>query len=280
MACCHADFAALEGSDRGFTIGMPTFTFGAGVLAEAGDNAAELGLAPRRALHRSQPRRRRARREGRARRSKPPASIASSTTKSSIEPTDRSFQDAARFAREANVDGYVSVGGGSVIDTCKAANLYATQPAEFMTYVNAPIGAGQRVPGPGEAAHRVSDDVGHGLGDDRHLDLHADVAQREDRHHFAPPDPDGRARRSRRDAHAAGERRRRDRFRLHEPCARIDHRAALSAAAQSCAGHAASGVAGRKPVLRCARRRRRCRASASTWCAPSTTRPTPKRAPR
>ena len=44
MACCHADFAALEGSDRGFTIGMPTFTFGPGVLAEAGDSAVELGL--------------------------------------------------------------------------------------------------------------------------------------------------------------------------------------------------------------------------------------------
>ena len=44
MPCCHADFAAVEGSDRGFTVGMPTFTFGAGVLAEAGDNARELGL--------------------------------------------------------------------------------------------------------------------------------------------------------------------------------------------------------------------------------------------
>ena len=32
MPCCHADFAAVEGSDRGFTVGMPTFTFGAGVL--------------------------------------------------------------------------------------------------------------------------------------------------------------------------------------------------------------------------------------------------------
>ena len=33
------------------------------------------------------------------------------------------------------------------MDTCKAANLYACHPAEFMTYVNAPIGAGQKVPG-------------------------------------------------------------------------------------------------------------------------------------
>ena len=44
MACCHADFASLESSDRGFTLGMPTFTFGAGVLGEAGDNARELGM--------------------------------------------------------------------------------------------------------------------------------------------------------------------------------------------------------------------------------------------
>ena len=45
MRCCHADFAMTEGSDRGFTVGMPTFTFGAGVLAEAGAHARELGLA-------------------------------------------------------------------------------------------------------------------------------------------------------------------------------------------------------------------------------------------
>ena len=45
MPCCHADFAAVEGSDRGFTVGMPTFTFGRGVLAEAGDSARELGLS-------------------------------------------------------------------------------------------------------------------------------------------------------------------------------------------------------------------------------------------
>src|SRR5262249_27570877 len=63
-----------------------------------------------------------------------------------IEPTDASFLAAAAFAREGGFDGYVSVGGGSVIDTCKAAILYATHPAEFLAYVNRPIGEGRAVP--------------------------------------------------------------------------------------------------------------------------------------
>src|ERR1700716_805079 len=37
-----------------------------------------------------------------------------------IEPTDASFREAAAFATDAHADGYVSVGGGSVIDTAKA----------------------------------------------------------------------------------------------------------------------------------------------------------------
>jgi hydroxyacid-oxoacid transhydrogenase len=64
-----------------------------------------------------------------------------------VEPTDESFLAASRFATEGRFDGYVSVGGGSVIDTCKAANLYASWPAGFLDYVNAPIGAGKAVPG-------------------------------------------------------------------------------------------------------------------------------------
>lgn len=65
-----------------------------------------------------------------------------------IEPTDQSFADAARFAKGGKFDGFVSLGGGSVIDTCKAASLYSTYPAELLTYVNAPIGEGKPVPGP------------------------------------------------------------------------------------------------------------------------------------
>ncbi|HXF64867.1 MAG TPA: hydroxyacid-oxoacid transhydrogenase [Caldilineaceae bacterium] len=64
-----------------------------------------------------------------------------------IEPTDASFKDAIRFAAEGNFDGYVAVGGGSSMDTAKAANLYATYPADFLAYVNPPIGEGRPVPG-------------------------------------------------------------------------------------------------------------------------------------
>jgi len=66
----------------------------------------------------------------------------------SVEPTDASFREAARVAIEGSFDAFVAVGGGSTIDTAKAANLYSTYPADLLEYVNAPIGRGQPVPGP------------------------------------------------------------------------------------------------------------------------------------
>jgi len=66
----------------------------------------------------------------------------------SVEPTDASFRAAADFATRGGFDSYVAVGGGSTIDTAKAANLYATHPADFFDYVNAPIGRGLPVPSP------------------------------------------------------------------------------------------------------------------------------------
>ena len=66
-----------------------------------------------------------------------------------IEPTDASFKAAAKFATDGGFDAFVAVGGGSAIDTAKAANLYSTcPPADFFDYVNAPIGRGQPVPKP------------------------------------------------------------------------------------------------------------------------------------
>ena len=66
----------------------------------------------------------------------------------SVEPTDASFLDAIQVADSVRPDAFVAVGGGSTIDTAKAANLYSTYPADFLTYVNPPIGAGRPLPGP------------------------------------------------------------------------------------------------------------------------------------
>ena len=66
-----------------------------------------------------------------------------------VEPSDESFLDAIAFANARPFDAIVAVGGGSVIDTAKVANLYTTYPpADFLDYVNPPIGKGVPVPGP------------------------------------------------------------------------------------------------------------------------------------
>ena len=114
MNCCHADFALVEGSDRGFTVGMPTFTFGAGVLREAGPQSQDLGLT-RVALFTDKY----------LRASAPFATVMASLAAAnievvvfdeiSIEPTDASFQAAARFARDARVNRPVSQGASGKI---------------------------------------------------------------------------------------------------------------------------------------------------------------------
>jgi hydroxyacid-oxoacid transhydrogenase len=66
-----------------------------------------------------------------------------------VEPTDHSLRDAIEVASRESCDAFVAVGGGSVIDTAKIANLYSTYPpADFLDYVNPPIGKGLPVPGP------------------------------------------------------------------------------------------------------------------------------------
>ena len=65
-----------------------------------------------------------------------------------VEPTDRSMEEAAEYARTKEFDGLIAVGGGSTIDTCKAANLLTCHPAPLLDYLNKPVGKGVPVPGP------------------------------------------------------------------------------------------------------------------------------------
>ena len=65
-----------------------------------------------------------------------------------VEPTDLSFEAVATFVRGRDYDGFVAIGGGSTIDTAKAANLFTNYPAPVLDYVNKPIGKGLAVPGP------------------------------------------------------------------------------------------------------------------------------------
>ena len=147
MSCCHNYYVTTEGNESIFAVDISSIHFGHGVLREAGEHARGLAMT-RVALFTDKTLRR-----------LPYVSQLGDSLKAAgldvviydevrVEPTDQSFLAAARFAAEGKFDGYVSLGGGSVIDTCKAANLYATYPADFLDYVNAPIGAGKPVPGP------------------------------------------------------------------------------------------------------------------------------------
>src|ERR1700730_15370091 len=136
MACCEVPIAA-EDCDGAFTVDSSRVTFGRGCLAEVGDRAGALGL--RRGALFSDARVGKLPIFAKTRDSLIAAGIDVVTyTDTHVEPTDASCQDGARFAQEVDPDGYVSLGGGSAIDTCKAADLYATYPADFLTYLDAP----------------------------------------------------------------------------------------------------------------------------------------------
>ena len=139
-------FTNKKGGDRIFSVEASKIKFGRGSLKEIGDDATALGMT--RVAVFTDPKV--AKLE--------PVSIVVESLKSkgmdtvvydqvAVEPTDISFKQGSKFASEGKFDGFVSVGGGSVMDTCKASNLYSCYPADFLDYVNAPIGKAVPVPG-------------------------------------------------------------------------------------------------------------------------------------
>ena len=146
MGCCHHYFTATKGGEEVFAVDVSSIVYGPGALREAGEQAKALGI--RRIALFTDKRLAALEHLVIVRKSLEQAGVdIAYYDEVKVEPTDESFKAATRFAGDANVDGYISVGGGSVIDTAKAADLYTTHPAEFLAYVNAPVGEGRPVPG-------------------------------------------------------------------------------------------------------------------------------------
>jgi len=134
--------------DNAFEMAVSSIRFGKGATREVGMDLAELGV--KNALVITDP----------MLRSLPPVQTVIDSLEANkirysvydrvrVEPTDESFLDAIDFAKAGSFDAFVAVGGGSTIDTAKAVNLYVTYPpADFLDYVNPPIGKGLPVRGP------------------------------------------------------------------------------------------------------------------------------------
>jgi len=145
VSCQHYDL--IEGGAQSFTVAMPKYTFGRGTLSEAGARAESNGMKTVALFTDPQLA------QG------PYVATVQESLKSRaiefavfsdirIEPDDATVMEATRFLRGGRFDGVVSVGGGSVIDTAKAAMVYALHPAQFTDYFGPPAGAGKPIPGP------------------------------------------------------------------------------------------------------------------------------------
>jgi len=145
MGCQY--FAPTDGGAGSFTVAIPRLTFGRGCLHELGARCKTHGLS-RIALFTDS-----------MLETGPIVSAACKSLKSAgidvsvfseirIEPCDETVRLGGKFLTNGRFDGVVSVGGGSVMDTAKAALILASYPGDIMDYFAAPIGAGKPVPGP------------------------------------------------------------------------------------------------------------------------------------
>lgn len=147
MGCCQYFDASAEGGADSFTVEMPRVTFGRGTRHEAGPRARDRGI--RRAALFTDPMLADSAFVADVRASLRTAGVDVAVfAEVRIEPSDRSVAEAIAFLDDGDFDGVVSVGGGSVMDTAKAAMVYAHHPAAFTTYFAAPAGDGVAIPGP------------------------------------------------------------------------------------------------------------------------------------
>lgn len=203
MGCCQYHALVSEEGESAFTVDAPIVTFGPGSLREVGPRARSLGMS-RVAIY-----------------TDPMVAdlpmlrtVLNSLAQEGldvavydeclVEPSDESFAEGARFARDGAFDGYISLGGGSVIDSCKVANLLASHPLErdtlsdeILGYINAPIG--DAVPVEGSIAPHIacpttagtgSEATGIAICDVVSLDVKTGIASAHIRPSQAVVDPD------------------------------------------------------------------------------------------
>lgn len=146
MGCQY--FTPCEHGSNTFTIDIPKVTFGRGCLQEAGARAAAIGMS-RVALFTDPYLKDGPYVETVVHSLKAAGIDVAIFSEIRIEADDASVERGAKFISDGDFDGVVSVGGGSVMDTAKAAMLYALYPvSDFLDYFAAPIGAGKPMPGP------------------------------------------------------------------------------------------------------------------------------------
>ena len=145
MGCQY--YAPTDNGADSFTVAMPRLTVGRGTLSEVGERSAMLGM--RRVALFTDPQLV----------SGPLVKIASESLTNAgidvatfsdirVEPDDDSVERGATFLRQGKFNGVVSVGGGSVIDTAKAAMVLLCHGGDVIDYFAPPVGQGKPIPGP------------------------------------------------------------------------------------------------------------------------------------
>ncbi len=142
MACQY--FAPCEHGATSFTIAIPKVTFGRGTLSEAGARAQSLGMTDVALFT-----------DAGLLDGEYVATVKQSLTAAGIafqifsdiriEPDDFCVEQGAKFIRSGRFDGIVSVGGGSVIDTAKAADVCDKHDSPLRPFFAKPIGEGKPI---------------------------------------------------------------------------------------------------------------------------------------
>lgn len=145
MGCQY--YEPTEGGANTFTVAMPRLTFGRGCLAEIGARAARLGMSRVGVLT-----------DPHLKDTQIVTTVTDSLSRADkdfsvfssirIEPCDDTVAEATRFLADGKFDGIVSVGGGSVMDTAKAALACMAGNRPVLDFFAPPVGRGQPVQGP------------------------------------------------------------------------------------------------------------------------------------